>query len=58
MQGQRLPMGGDMPIAAGLVAVEGDGILLGTAELQPNEGGYPVLHPGRLLPSAQQHYLR
>ncbi len=58
MQGQRLPMGDDVPIAAGLVAVEGDGILLGTAELQPNEGGYPVLHPGRLLPSAQQHYLR
>jgi len=57
MQGQRLRMEDDLPIAIGLVAVEGDGILLGTAELQPGEGGHAVLHPGRLLPSAQAHYL-
>ncbi|HXH65446.1 MAG TPA: tRNA pseudouridine(55) synthase TruB [Mariprofundaceae bacterium] len=55
--GQRLRME-DGLIASGLVAAYGDGILLGTAELRPGEGEHAVLHPGRILPSAQERYLR
>jgi tRNA pseudouridine55 synthase len=51
--GQRLRMGEDIRMPCGLVAVYGDGILLGTAELQPGESGGTVLHPARVLPSAQ-----
>ena len=55
--GQRLPVRDDRT-SIGLVAVYGDGILLGTAELRPGEGGHVVLHPSRILPSAQERYLR
>jgi tRNA pseudouridine55 synthase len=54
--GQRLRME-DIPTYRGLVAVYGDGILLGTAELRPGDGEYAVLHPSRILPSAQEQYL-
>jgi tRNA pseudouridine55 synthase len=54
--GQRLRME-DSPIFKGLVAVYGDGILLGTAELRPGDGECAVLHPSRILPSAQERYL-
>jgi tRNA pseudouridine55 synthase len=55
--GQRLPMP-DGQASSGLVAAYGDGILLGTAELRPGEGTHMVLHPCRILPSAQEQYLR
>ena len=54
--GQRLRME-DSRISDGLVAVYGDGILLGTGELLPGEGGCAVLHPCRILPSAQEKCL-
>jgi tRNA pseudouridine55 synthase len=55
--GQRLRMADDRT-STGLVAAYGDGILLGTAELRPGEGEHVVLHPTRILPSAQERYLR
>jgi len=55
--GQRLRME-DSRISDGLVAVYGNGILLGTGELLPGEGGCAVLHPRRILPSVQEQYLR